>query len=245
MRLSRIFIEQSLAIDSKILLDVAASHYVRNVLRLRSDSVIALFNGQDCFNYESRLCFESKKTFALVLSKAAGIAESSLDSEVIQGLSRNDHLDWMIQKSTELGVRRISIFNSNHSQIPVKPGQLDKKQAHWQAIAIKACEQSGRHIPPKINFFDNIQSLLAATSQRENKFLLDFKGPRLGALLKLNVQGAQASILLGPEGGLSETEIELATRAGFISTQLGARVLRTETAAITALAIIQSSWGDI
>ena len=245
MRLSRIFIEQSLAIDVKIQLDKTANHYVRNVLRLKPDTTISLFNGLDRYDYESKLTFEGKKTFASISSRSAGNTESSLDSEIIQGLSRSDHLDWMIQKTTELGVRWISIFNSSHSQIPVKLGQLEKKQAHWRAIAIKACEQSGRVVPPQINFFNHIQSTLDASHQRKNKFLLDFQGPRLGTLLLPEARATQVSIMLGPEGGLSEAEIELATGAGFLPSQLGSRVLRTETAAITALTIAQSSWGDI
>ena len=245
MRLSRIFTEQSLAVGSQIQLDTAISHYVRNVLRLKTDTTIALFNGLDCYDYQSKLCFEGKKTFASISSRAAGNTESSLESEIIQGLSRSDHVDWMIQKTTELGVRQISIFNANHSQITVKPNQLDKKQAHWRAIAIKACEQSGRYMPPQIIFFDGIQSLLNASNLRENKFLLDFQGPRLATLLQPEAQASQISIMLGPEGGLSESEIELAIAAGFLSSQIGSRVLRTETAAVTALAIAQSSWGDI
>lgn len=245
MRLSRIYTEQSLAIGSKIQFDTATSHYVRNVLRLRANMIVAVFNGIDSYDYESKLCFESKITFAEITSKSDNTTESSLDSEIIQGLSRSDHLDWMIQKTTELGVKRITIFNSNHSQIPVKPNQLEKKKLHWRAISIKACEQSGRHTPPRINFFDKLQTLLDASSLCENKFLLDFQGPRLATLLGSKAQANQISIMLGPEGGLSNTEIELATSAGFLSSQIGSRVLRTETAAITALAIAQSYWGDI
>lgn len=245
MRLSRIFTEQSLAVGSKIQLDTATSHYARNVLRLKSDMSIALFNGLDFCNYESRLCFEGKKTFACIISKSKGNTESGLDSEIIQGLSRNDHLDWMIQKTTELGVQRISIFNSNHTQISIKPNQLEKKQLHWRAIAIKACEQSGRHVPPKIDFFNSLPSLLDHSYQRENKFLLDFEGPRFGNLLHPQTKTPQISIMLGAEGGLSVNEIELANTNGFISSQIGVRVLRTETAAVTALAIAQCYWGDI
>ena len=245
MRLPRIFIEQPLAVGVKIQLDPAASHYVRNVLRLKPDMSIALFNGQACCDYHSTLSFDGKKTLASIVSQSTNsITESQLDSEIIQGLSRSDHLDWMIQKTTELGVRRISIFNANHSQIPVKSNQLEKKHLHWLAVARKACEQSGRQIPPQVNFFDNIQQALDG-ALGPNQFLLDFNGPRLGALLQSAARATRISILLGPEGGLSITEINHAHTAGFVSSQIGPRVLRTETAAITALAIAQSCWGDI
>ena len=245
MRLSRIYTEQPLIVGSKIQLSTAKSHYARNVLRLKAGMNISLFNGADYCNYESKLCFDGKKTFASIILKSESMTESTLDSEIIQGLSRNDHLDWMIQKTTELGVKRISIFNSNHSQIPIKLNQLEKKQLHWRAIAIKACEQSGRHIPPTIEFFNGIESLLEVAYQRDNRFLLDFQGPRLGKLLQTRTKAPQISILLGPEGGLSVGEIELANNAGFISSQIGTRILRTETAAVAALALVQSYWGDM
>ena len=245
MKLSRIFTEQQLIVGSKVQLDTATSHYARNVLRLATGMKIILFNDVNCCNYESKLCFDGKKTFASVTSKLEINTESNLESEIIQGLSRNDHLDWMIQKTTELGVKRISIFNSNHSQIPIKSNQIEKKHHHWRAIAIKACEQSGRHIPPKIDFFNSLRLLLETAYQRENKFLLDFQGPRFGTLLQTKTKKSQVSIILGPEGGLSVTEIGLAITAGFKSSQIGTRVLRTETAAVTALSIVQSYWGDI
>ncbi|MFT5657854.1 MAG: 16S rRNA (uracil1498-N3)-methyltransferase [Gammaproteobacteria bacterium] len=245
MRLSRIYTEQSLVVGSKVQLDTTSNHYVRNVLRLKPDMSIALFNGLTESDFESTLYFDGKKTFASILHESIGNSESALESEIIQGLSRSDHLDWMIQKSTELGVRSILIFNGNHSQIPIKSGQLEKKQHHWRAIAIKACEQSGRHIPPQVNFFENIQQALKGSALLKNRFLLDFSGPRLGALLQSEDSATQVSILLGPEGGLSDSEITQAHAAGFLSSQIGPRVLRTETAAITALAMVQSFWGDI
>ncbi len=244
MRTSRIFIGESLVVGSNVSLDTATSHYLRNVLRLKTGDEIALFNGEDDCDYLARLEVNSKKSSASILSRHCKKTEALLKSEIIQGLGRADHIDFSIQKCTELGVRDITVFNAEFSQIPLKPKQQEKRFAHWQAIAVKACEQSGRHKPPRIRFY---RSLLDAIDDgdRQGKMLLDFNAPALpGFLVKANPD-KQISLLVGPEGGLSKTEIDLAKAKGFNSASLGPRVLRTETAAIAGLTIIQSYWGDL
>ena len=245
MRLSRIFVKQPLSEGARLLLDSDTSHYLRNVLRLKTGAVVALFNGDDCFDYPAELSYQSKQAIALVHGKISVDTESSLATDILQGLSRSDHMDWMIQKSTELGVRRISVFNSSHSQIPLKPKQMERKMSHWQAVAIKACEQSGRHRLPQINFYKSLADLLDEPVDRELRLLLDFEGDELQKAHDKGNTVRHVSLLVGPEGGLSGSEIELAREAGFNSVKLGPRVLRTETAAVTALAIVQTLWGDI
>jgi 16S rRNA (uracil1498-N3)-methyltransferase len=245
MRLSRIFVEQPLAEGATLLLNSDTSHYLRNVLRLKAGATVVLFNGDDCCDYPSLLSYQGKQAIAAVQTKTPVITESNLSTEIIQGLSRSDHMDWMIQKSTELGVKRISIFNARHSQIPLKPGQKEKKLGHWQAIAISACEQCGRIRPPLINFYASLDDLIAEPMIRDISILLDFEGADLQSLTVNRDTRQQISLLLGPEGGLSDVEIKLARASGFDSVRLGPRVLRTETAAITALAIVQSIWGDL
>ena len=245
MRLSRIFVRQALVEGAHIRLDADACHYVRNVLRLKSGVTISLFNGEDLYDYESLLSYEGKHATATIQNRVAHNTESALKTEIIQGLSRSDHMDWMIQKCTELGVTRISVFNANHSQIPLKPAQLKKRLMHWRNVAIKACEQCGRQIPPQINFQQNLASVLDEATRRDLKILLDSGGDRLLSEPTTNNLNDQITILLGPEGGLSETELKSAQNAGFIATSLGPRILRTETAAATALAILQYNYGDI
>jgi len=153
-------------------------------------------------------------------------------------------MDWMIQKCTELGVTRISVFNANHTQTLLKQAQLSKRLMHWRKIAIKACEQCGRQVPPQIYFQQNLAGAIGESAPGGLKILLDIEGDRLqsGSVSKKPVE--QIAILLGPEGGLSETEIKSAKKAGFVAASIGPRVLRTETAAATALAIIQFTFGD-
>jgi 16S rRNA (uracil1498-N3)-methyltransferase len=124
----------------------------------------------------------------------------------------------------------------------LKPAQLEKKIAHWRGVVISACEQCGRAILPEIRFHTSLELAIAASTV-EFKLLLDLDGVPLASALQ--PPRAAVSMLLGPEGGLNESEIQLAVNAGFESIRLGPRVLRTETAATTALAIIQSSLGDL
>ena len=245
MRLSRIFVRQALIEGARIQLDTDACHYLRNVLRLKPGVTIALFNGEDFCDYESLLSYEGKQAIATIQNRVIGNSESALKTEIIQGLSRSDHMDWMIQKCTELGVTRISVFNANHSQISVKPAQLNKRLLHWSNIAIKACEQCGRQIPPQINFQQNLTLVLDKGFRHDIKIMLDFEGNRLLSESTIKNSTDQIAILLGPEGGLSQSEIKSAQNAGFIATSLGPRILRTETAAATALAILQYNYGDI
>ncbi len=245
MRLSRIFVAQPLREGARILLDADSSHYLRNVLRLKPGVLVALFNGDDCYDYESLLSYQGKQAVAEIQRRTAGNSESELSTEIIQGLSRSDQMDWMIQKTTELGVKRISVFNAEHSQNPVRQKARDRKLAHWQAVSIKACEQSGRHRPPQIVFYRKLAEALEDPMRREIRILLDPEGGRLQDCPIDADTARQISILLGPEGGLSKSEIKLARSSGYIATRLGPRVLRTETAATTVLAIAQSIWGDI
>ena len=245
MRLSRIYVGQALDPGAQIHFDSDACHYLKNVLRLKSGAAIVLFNGEDHYDYEALITYEGKQAMATIQNRLAGHTESTLSTEIIQGLSRSDHMDWMIQKCTELGVNRISVFNADHTQITLKPAQLKKRMLHWRKIAIKACEQCGRQVPPLLSFEQNLSGVLDETASRGLKLVLDIEGDRLQSRLGPKTPVDQISILLGPEGGLSKIEIQSAKKAGFVATSIGPRVLRTETAATVALAILQFTFGDI
>ena len=201
-----------------------------------------LFNGLDANDYCATLWVDGKRLSARIDSSESMSSESALDSEILQGLGRADHMDWMIQKTTELGVKRISLFPAERSQSPIKAAQLDKKLLHWRSVAISACEQSGRALLPTISYHPNLDEALTAR-RHEQRLLLDFAGPPLQSCLQASA--TSVAILLGPEGGLTTSEIERAKSAGFMPASLGPRVLRTETAATSALAIAQSLLGDM
>jgi 16S rRNA (uracil1498-N3)-methyltransferase len=229
MRKNRVFTDAGLVVGDIITLDKTRAHYLKNVLRLKPGAAFFLFNGGEAIDYEARLIIEGKRLTAEI-------------SEIIQGLGRADHMDWTIQKTTELGVNRISIFNAARTQSPLKATQLEKKLVHWRAVAISACEQCGRAIVPEIEFHAGLEAALAA-AVGACKLILDFAGKPLAS--SLEPSRPSVSILLGPEGGLTDAEIGLAHKTEFQAVSLGPRVLRMETAATAALAIVQSSPGNI
>jgi 16S rRNA (uracil1498-N3)-methyltransferase len=244
MRITRVHVDIELSVGTEIVLPEAQTHYLKNVLRLKPGAALLLFNGKQPSDFHAVLTANGKKLGALIESVTAIETESSLSVELIQGLGRADHMDWMIQKTTELGVTQITLFNAERTQTPLKPAQQEKKMQHWRSVAISACEQSGRAIVPEITFLRNLEKTIA-TSIGNCKVLLDFSGDPLASVLQQRPPGTPLAILIGPEGGLNLAEIELARTSGFAPVSLGPRVLRTETAAISALAIAQSLLGDL
>ena len=244
MRITRVHVEDELEVGAEIVLAQAQTHYLKHVLRLKPGAALVLFDGRQAIDFHATLNADGKKLGASIDSATAVTTESKLQIELIQGLGRADHMDWMVQKTTELGVSRIALFNAERSQTPLKQAQLDKKIQHWRNVAISACEQSGRAILPEITFHRHFDQTLA-TSTIDCKLLLGFSGDSLASVLQLQPPRTPLAILLGPEGGLNPAEIDLAKTNGFAAVTLGPRVLRTETAAISALAITQSLIGDM
>ncbi len=242
MRITRVHVDTELSVGAEIVLPEAQTHYLKHVLRLKPGAALLLFDGKQPSDFHATLTANGKKLGAILESATSIETESSLPIELIQGLGRADHMDWMIQKTTEIGVNRISLFNAERTQSPLKSVQLEKKMQHWRSVAISACEQSGRVLIPELLFHPGIEQAIAA-SNSECRLLLHFNGIPLQAALKSTP--CSIGILLGPEGGLNSSEIERAQQAEFINVCLGPRVLRTETAAISAVAIAQALVGDL
>jgi 16S rRNA (uracil1498-N3)-methyltransferase len=242
MRKVRVHVDAELAVGTDIALPQAQGHYLKHVLRLKPGALLQLFNGVDSFDYHAVLGANGKGLCASIEAATVVTTESPLRSEIIQGLGHADHMDWMIQKTTELGVSRISIFPSERSQARLKSAQLDRKMRHWHGVAISACEQCGRAVLPEIDYHENLAQALAACIC-DLRLLLEFCGAPLPTAL--HPARHSIAILLGPEGGLNPAEIRLGKTAGFTAVSLGPRVLRTETAAASALAIAQSLLGDL
>ncbi len=242
MRIPRVHVDESLEIGAEVRFGAAQIHYLMHVLRLQPGATVHLFNGREALDFVARVEFRGRLAIALVDSVQPAAAESPLLTQIIQGLARADHVDWMLQKTTELGVNRVVLFNAARTQTPLKGARLEKKLAHWRGVTISACEQCGRARLPQIEFHRDLHGALAATIPG-HRILLDFEGLPLPSLLEAPSSGL--ALLLGPEGGLDSGEIQQAREAGYTSARLGPRVLRTETAAVTALAVAQSLRGDL
>ena len=206
MRISRVYVEVELVVGDSVTFDEDRNHYLKHVLRLKPGAAVILFNG-DGNDYSTTIMVDGKRLSAMIESVIACDVESKLHSSVIQAIGKADHLDWMIQKSTELGVTQIQLFNAEHTQHQIKTAQRDKKLAHWRGVAISACEQSGRAQVLEILFHSNLLEALAE-SKAELKLVLDFGGEPIPSF---SVHApASLAILTGPEGGLSKTELEAA-----------------------------------
>jgi 16S rRNA (uracil1498-N3)-methyltransferase len=238
MRLSRFFVDAPLSLGEHELPE-AQAHYISRVLRMAPGDAVQLFDGSGQ-EFLGALQEVGKKRVSVQLDQAcAGQPDSSLAIHLGQGLSRGERMDWAIQKATELGVGEITPIISERCEVRLKDERADKRLQHWRQIAISACEQCGRSSVPVIHPPQLLTQWLAVTEAALKLVLHPVAEP-----LSSHPAPASLAFLIGPEGGLSDTEVEQARHNGFHAARLGPRVLRTETAPVVALALAQQLWGD-
>ncbi len=243
MRLIRVYVDQPLATDSDLLLPEAAAYHVSRVLRLRAGAPIVAFDGSGGDYRCEILAIEGDRVQVRVGSRTPGLPESPLGITLVQAVSRGERMDWTLQKATELGVRAIVPVLSARSVVRLDEKQAAKKLRHWQAIVAGACEQCGRSVPPDVRAPQELAAYLASAPREGQRFVLSPSGP--ASLAGLASVTPRVKLLIGPEGGLDDAELERAAQAGFAPVRLGPRVLRTETAGIVALTVLQALWGDL
>lgn len=244
MALTRIFLQQTLATGEECELDRDQARYLGKVLRLHSGDAINVFNGNDG-EFSASIQSLAKDSAILRVDTAIGTeTESPLKVHLVQGISRGERMDFVIQKATELGVKRISPVISEYGVVKLDKKRAQKRRDHWQGVAISACEQSGRIRPPLIDAPIDLNSWFGAGAKETDTDLILRPGAPL-SLTSIDAPVTKVCLLIGPEGGFSDTEYEDAGVAGFDAVSLGPRVLRTETAALTTIAVAQSLWGDL
>ena len=240
MRVPRIFTEQSLAPNSQLQLESAPSQHIARALRMGPGDSLILFDGSGG-EYPATIQSVDKKSVSVSTAELHDHSvESALRVELGIAVSRGERMDWVVQKATELGVHAITPLFTERTEVKLKGDRAAKKLRHWQQVAISACEQCGRNRLPLIKEFAAIGEWLSDT-EAQRKFVLHHRN-------NARADGdapESVALLIGPEGGLSEGEIEAAQAQGFEALQLGPRVLRTETAPLAALAILQARWGDM
>ena len=244
MRLSRVYLDNPLALNALISLPKEIAHYLSNVLRLRVDDELLVFNSQQG-EFRARVIAVTKRAVDIeLLEKKRGVHDSarqtSLCVHLILGLSRGDRMDFAVQKSTELGVNEITPIYTEYGEVKLKPERVEKKLQHWQKIAISACEQSGRLDVPVIH--KPLSVLELSLCKNANKWMLEPSG---FDSLPQSIAENNCVLLVGPEGGFSTDEIDWARSNDFQIVALGSRILRTETAPVVALAILQHKYGDM
>ena len=243
MRLIRVHAAQPLSAGAEVALPEAAAHHVARVLRLRPGAPLVLFDGSGADFRAEIVAVEGDRVRARVVERTAGLRESPLGITLVQAVSRGERMDWTLQKATELGVRSIQPVLSARSVVRLDGQQAAKKHRHWQAIVAGACEQCGRSVLPEVRPPLDLPRFLAEVPREGQRLVLSPTGP--GSLAGLPGMAARVELLIGPEGGLDDAELAAAERAGFAPVRLGPRVLRTETAGIAALAVLQALWGDL
>ena len=243
----RFYNPENLTIGATVRLsDNAAAHATR-VLRLEISDEIVLFNGDGndytCAITRTKTSSKNSEVLVIVKSFVKITNESPLNITLLQGISSGDRMDYTIQKAVELGVTAIVPIITTRSVVKLSNERAEKRQAHWQSVAHAASEQSGRAFIPTVFAPVQLSAWLASNLQdNATRVLLNPIGAiRLADLAKPT---DNIALLIGAEGGLSQAEIDTALSQGFKSVVLGARILRTETAALTAIAAMQTLWGD-
>ena len=241
LRIHRIHTDDALEPDTVISLQGSAAHYLLRVLRVAPGQGVVLFNG-DGSDYASELISSAKKDVLIrILSRLPARAESPLPITLVQALSRGERMDQTLQKSTELGTAAFQPVNTERVEVRIKSERLDKRMEHWRNVIISGCEQCGRAIIPPV--FEPLD-------------LADWLGRVSGATRIVLEPGAETALarielkdkvelLIGPEGGFSDSELALMRLHGVKAANLGPRILRTETAGPAAITILQAMAGDL
>ena len=220
-----------------------AAHHAARVLRLREGDAVEIFDGigNECRGVIAEI--SGKRVAVGNLNSTNTNRESPLQVVLAQALSSSEKMDWVVQKATELGVAEFQPLDTERSVARLSAERAEKRIGHWRQVAISACEQCGRNVLPQIHAPLDIMVWLQQMQKVANtKFILLPQGAAsLHAQAK--PQG-RIALLIGAEGGFTNAESDSALRCGFVAICMGARLLRTETAAIAGLAALQTLWGD-
>lgn len=240
MRQIRVHADIPLTAGTEVTLPPGPSRHLSQVLRLRLGDELVVFNG-DGHDYPATLT-DPRKDAARVSLGRPGPAETPLALPVHLGLgiSKGERMDFAIQKAVELGVAAITPLFTERCVVKLDAARLEKRLAHWRGVLVGACEQSGRRRLPTLHPATTLDAWLADAPPG---LLLDHRAEQ--GLTGLPRPTGALSLLVGPEGGLSEAERTSAADAGLTGVRLGPRVMRTETAPLAAIAAIQVLWGDM
>jgi 16S rRNA (uracil1498-N3)-methyltransferase len=221
-------------------LEAGPAHHVGKVLRMQAGRELVLFNGNGG-EYAAVITEASKRHVSVAIGEyREPDTESPLVTELAIGVSRGERMDWVIQKATELGVTRIQPLFTERTEVKLNGDRLEKRLQHWQQVIVSACEQCQRNRLPELRKPLVLPRYLESCDTLA-KYVLHH---RTDQQLKETAKPESVSLLVGPEGGLSDDEILLAQHHNFKALALGPRVMRTETAPVAALAVMQFHWGD-
>ncbi|MDY6978488.1 MAG: 16S rRNA (uracil(1498)-N(3))-methyltransferase [Pseudomonadota bacterium] len=241
MRIPRLYQDCPLAVGASIELDETAVRHAIQVLRLKPDDRLILFNG-DGHNYPARLTAISKKqATARIEDATAADNESPLQTHLALGIAKGERMDYALQKAVELGINRLTPLLTKRCVVQLDEKREQKRRQHWQGIIRGACEQSGRARLPQLDPVMSYSEFLD-TPLTGQRMILD---PRSDRSLSDCTRPQQLILMIGPEGGFTQTEREMAYQHDATGIRLGPRILRTETAVVAGLTAAQALWGDL
>jgi 16S rRNA (uracil1498-N3)-methyltransferase len=248
MRLTRVYVDNDFHSGSIVELPRDTASHLAKVLRARSGDELILFNGKGSEFSAVIDAVRGGKVAVAVGSERAVDRESPLQITLIQCVARGERMDFVIQKATELGVARIVPVLSQRSVVRLDAGQAASKALHWQAVAVSACEQCGRNRLPQIETAQPLLNYLGALQHSGPdaiRLVLEPDEATRDPMAVSSTTVGAVSFAIGPEGGFAPDELEAFELSGFTRVGLGPRVLRTETAAIAALVMLQTRFGDM
>lgn len=241
MRTTRIYLDNRITTGETLALSNSASNHLVRVLRCKKDSAVTVFNGEGG-EFSATLLNENPKAASVIINSFVDInRESPLRIRLIQGVSRSEHMDTTIQKATELGVTEIIPVICERSA-NINRERASKKYERWNQIAVSACEQSGRNLLPAIHQATTFEKAINEVST-DTRLVLDPAAAKGINDIKPDI--TSICIICGPEGGLSEKEVNTASDTGYNRIKFGPRILRTETAAPAVISALQTLWGDM
>jgi 16S rRNA (uracil1498-N3)-methyltransferase len=239
----RFYHSNPLDLNQIIILDEFSSHHALRVMRVKVDDFLILFNG-DGFEYRGRVSDINKKTINIeILSKEKNNNESPININLFQSISSNEKMDMVIQKATELGVSSIQPIFTSRSTVKLSLDRIKKRLIHWRQVSISACGQSGRSKIPTIKSPIGFDRFVEGITTNSLNLLLHPDNSKESSNLP-NKYSGDINIFIGPEGGFSQDEVLLLKKQNCINIQLGSRILRTETAPLAIIAILQYKYGD-
>jgi len=220
--------------------------HIRKVLRLKRGDEIVVFDGSGK-EYEGTIVEEGPSSVVIMIQNIfSSETESQLEITLAQSLLKGDKMDYLIQKATELGVKEIIPFFSSRSVPLIEKSRRLKRYHRWERIAVEASKQCGRGVVLKIEPLQDYSEILRTASPDSLRLILwEREGVRLKEALERSEEKTKIFFIIGPEGGLSEEEVDEAKRNGFTRVNLGRRILRSETASLCLVSILQYEWGDM
>lgn len=244
MREIRLYCSQELISGTTVELDAQTAKHAVQVLRLKTADAITLFNG-DGLNYPATLQVAGKRALATLSEAKPNSCESGIAITLVQGISRSEKMDFTLQKATELGITQVQPLFCRRSIVNLKGARLEKKLKHWESVIQSACEQSGRSKLPILLQPKDLTVYCQSLSSDDHKTRIMLDPTSNTSFSELNSGSQSFELLIGPEGGFEDSEIAAAQVAGYSPVSLGPRILRTETAGLASIAILQSLYGDL